>query len=609
MFLKPKRVRKDGKTHTYWALVESVRTPKGPRHRTVAYLGELKASERTGWIQLAGSQARRIEPTSPLFPSAEVQDEEVPATVEVEVRGVRIDRTREFGNVFLALSLWKLLELDVLFSRLLPVGREEVPWAVVGAILTCARFCWPSSELHVAETWYEATALDELLGVAPEQVGKDRLYRAHDRILPLKDEIERHLKERFTTLFDAKYDLLLYDVTSTYFEGDAPFNPQAKRGYSRDHRPDCKQVCIGLIVTRDGLPVAYEVFDGNRNDATTVEEIVQSIESKHGQVNRIWVMDRGMINEENLEFIRSRGGHYIVGTPKPMLRQYEAQLAEEADWSAVHEGLDVKLCEAPGGIETFVLCRSEDRRQKEKAMHERFEIRIEQSLQSLARRLEKARTLPDRAQVERQIGRILQRNSRASKLFEISVNDVVREGEPGLQVTWQKREGWRAWSSLSEGCYLLRTNLKDWPADELWRHYIQLTQVEAAFRTEKEQLNLRPIWHWDEHRVQAHILFSFLAYVLWKTLEQWMVRSGLGNAPRTVLEELGRIKLNDVLLPTKSGRTVHLRCVTLPDDRQRILLSRLSLEVPQRLGQPRWSDDVVPNSASPTAVTTPPGAI
>jgi transposase len=591
MFLKPQRVRKNGKTHTYWALVESVRTPRGPRHRIVAYLGELTPSERSGWAQLGGSLSGHNHATYPLFERDEPR-EPVPATVDVEVRGVRVERTRDFGDVYLALTIWRMLKLDVLLQRLLPAGREEVPWSLVGAILTIARFCRPCSELHVAERWYRSTALDELLGVSVEEVGKDRLYRAHDRILPLKDQIERHLKEQFTTLFDARYDLMLYDVTSTYFEGQAPFNPQAQRGYSRDHRPDCKQVCIGLVVTRAGLPVAYEVFAGNRNDVTTVEEIVQAIEAKHGQMNRIWVLDRGMVNEDNLAYIRQRGGSYIVGTPRSMLRNYEAKLLETDAWTTVCSGLEVKLVNGPDGQETFVLCRSQERRQKEKAMHERFERRIEEGLNRLAGRLEKARKEPDRAQVERQIGRLLGRNSRAAGLFGIRVEDVERGGRAGLRVTWSKQDKWRQWAGLSEGCYLLRTNLSGWTPDELWRQYMQLTQAEAAFRAQKDQLNLRPIWHWWEDRVQAHILFSFLAYVLWKTLEQWMSRSHLGHAPRTALAELGRIRLNEVVLPTTTGRCIQLRCVTLPDELQRILLSRLGLVLPQRLGEPRWRDQM-----------------
>ena len=461
MFLKPVHVKKDGTRRTYWKLVESYRTARGPRHRTVAYIGEWGASQRSGWACLSRSLTGHPEPAYPLFAQLGSQDP-VPQTVEVQVRGVRIQRPREFGSVCLGLVLWRALGFDDLFARLLPTGRKEVPWGMVAAILTISRLCNPSSELHVAETWYRSTALADLLGVASDAVGKDRLYRAHDRILPLKTAIESHLKERFTTLFDAKYDLLLYDVTSTYFEGEAAQNDQAKRGHSRDKRSDCKQVCIGLVVTREGLPVAYEVFDGNRNDVTTVQEIVESMETKYGRTERIWVLDRGMVNPENLTYVRERQGHYIVGTPKQMLKSYETQLVEESDWFQVQEGLEVKLCDGPEGEGTFVLCRSAARREKELAMHERFEKRIEEGLAQLSRRLEHAKKEPQLSQVERQIGRLLGRNTRAAGLFKIQVEKAERDGRRSLKVRWSKNEDWRRWAGLSEGCYMLRTNLMGW---------------------------------------------------------------------------------------------------------------------------------------------------
>ena len=587
MFLKRVRIHKNGKRHTYWTLVKSVRTARGPRHRIVAYLGELRPTERAGWAHVARMLEHRPEPSLPLFDRAS-STEPVPEKIEVCIRGTRVERSRDFGDVYLALTLWRALGLDRLFERLLPQQREDIPWGVVAAILTLARFCEPSSELHITDTWYERTALDDLLGVPDVAVNKDRLYRAHDRILPHKAAIEKHLKARFTTLFDVRYDLMLYDITSTYFEGEARANPQAKRGYSRDKRPDCKQVCIGLVVTREGLPVAYEVFDGNRNDATTVEEIVGAMEAKYGQARRIWVLDRGMVRPENLSYLRARGAHYIVGTPKSMLRSFEKSLVE-AGWTEVHEGVEVKLCPGPDGQEAFILCRSDARREKERAMHARFEQRIETALIKLADRLERAKKKPDRSQVERQIGRILGKNSRAAGLFDVKVTEAKRNGVNGFsRVTWTKRQVWRAWAELSEGCYLLRTDLTDWTPETLWMTYIQLTQAESAFRTEKSELNLRPIWHHHEDRVQAHILFSFLAYVLWKTLEQWMARSGLGNGPRPLIEELARIKTNDVVLPTSTGRAVRIRCVTALDESQRILLSRLGLEIPMRLGEPKW---------------------
>jgi|ETNmetMinimDraft_26_1059896.scaffolds.fasta_scaffold23403_1 transposase len=597
MFLKPVHVKKQGKKRTYWKLVESHRTPRGPRHRTVAYLGELGASERSGWARLGRSLAGEPEPAYPLFAQLEAS-EPVPATVEINVRSVRVERSRRFGDVYLGLVLWRTLGFDDLFARLLPAGREDVPWGMVAAIVTISRFCNPSSELHIADDWYRSTALEQLINVAAKSVGKDRLYRAHDRVLPLKEAIEIHLKKRFTTLFDAKYDLLLYDVTSTYFEGEAAGNEQAQRGHSRDKRSDCKQVCIGLVVTREGLPVAYEVFDGNRNDVTTVEEIVEAMEAKYGQAERIWVLDRGMVNSENLSYISERQGHYIVGSSRETLKSYEAQLVDEADWTQVQEGLEVKLCDGPDGEETFVLCRSTARREKEKAMHERFEKRIEEGLARLARRLERAKRKPNVSQVERQIGRLLERNSRSAGLFNIQVDEVERDGRPGLAVHWTKNEAWRCWAALSEGCYMLRTNLTGWAPADLWKTYIQLTEAEAAFRTQKSELSLRPVWHQLKDRVQAHILFSFLAYAMWKTLQQWMGRSDLGHAPRTMIDELARITLNDVILPTSAGRHICMQCVSDPDERQRVLLSRLGLKLPQRLGEPRWIKDlnVVPNS-------------
>ena len=589
MFLKRIKAR-EGKKRAYWALVKSVRTARGPRHQVVSYLGELQAGEKSEWANLARIVNKRPIPRMPLLDALETT-EPVPETIEVRVRGARVERTRDFGNVYLALTLWRALELDQLLARIMPDGQGRIPWHIVATILSLARFCEPSSELHIADTWYQRTSLDDLMGVPIDGVNPDRLYRAHDRLLKHKDDIEKHLKERYTTLFDAQYELLLYDVTSTYFEGEAKRNPQAKRGHSRDHRPDCKQVCIGLVVTREGLPVAYEVFEGNRHDSKTLQEIIETMESKHGKARRIWVLDRGMVSDENLQFLRDRDGHYIVGTPKAKLRPYEQALLEQ-DWTQVEEGIEVKLRPGLDGNETFILCRSAARREKEKAMHDLFEKRIEEGLRSLERRLEKAKKKPNRSQVERQIGRLLGRNSRAAGLFDIKVSEVERDGTDGfLKVTWTKNNAWREWAQLSEGCYLLRTNLVGWKPEDLWKTYIQLTQAESAFRTQKTELNLRPIWHHKEDRVQAHILFSFLAYAMWKMLELWMSRCGLGNGPRPLIEEFERIKTNDVVLPTSSGREVRIRCVTQTDESQRILLGRLGLKIPTRLGEPHWSSD------------------
>jgi len=456
----------------------------------------------------------------------------------------------------------------------------------MACLLTIARFAEPDSELHVEDTWYRRTALDQMLAVAVEKVNATRLYRTLDVILPLKSAIEIHLKQRVGELFSPDFDLLLYDITSTYFEGQAQANPQAKRGYSRDHRGDCKQVCIGLVATQDGFPLAYEVFAGNRVDVTTVEEIVEVMESKYGRARRVWVMDRGMVSEDNLQFLRDRGGLYLVGTPRGMLKKFQAYLLDN-DWSEVQEGIEVKLVNSPNGRETFVLCRSVDRREKEKAIHERFAQRIEAGLGQLDRDLKQARKKRDRTILERRIGRLLGRNSRAAGGFKIELIEEIR-CPAGLTLHWSRLDAWRQWARLSEGCYLLRTNLTGQSPETLWQTYMQLTDVEAVFRTGKSDLKIRPIWHQLEHRVQGHILFSFLAYALWKTLQIWMERSGLGRGVRTVIEECARLKANDVILKTSAGRQIRLSCITQPDPAQRALLDRMGLVIPERLGRPSW---------------------
>jgi hypothetical protein len=587
MFLKKLQRRKNGKDHVYWALVESYRTPKGPRNRVVAYLGELKPHERKGWARLAstlgGKSPAMVQQA--LF-AEEPVGEAVPENVTVDVRGVRVEGTTDFGDVWLALTLWHALELDTLFKALLPKGREEVEWAQMVAILVAARFCEPSSERQIEQTWYPRTSLPEWLGVPREQVHLQRLYRTLDVLVPHKEAVETHLAGRLGELFDLDYDLLIYDITSTYFEGEARRNPQARRGYSRDKRPDCKQVCIALVVTTDGVPLGFEVFDGNRTDVTTVEEVVETMERKYGTAKRIWALDRGMVSEENLGFIRERRGYYIVGTPRSDLRHYERQLTE-GGWSAVYDDLEVKLCPSPDGQETFVLCRSAARADKERAIHERFSKRIEESLVKLRDRLARARKRPNRSKVDRQIGRLLQRNSRAAGKYRVEVTDDPQR--PGhLRVSWTCHEEWSQWATLSEGVYLLRTNLVGWEPEALWKTYIQLTDVEAAFRTVKSDLVLRPIYHQTERRVHGHILVAFMAYALWKTLQKWMEAAGLGRGVGTVVGELARIKCSEVILPTSTGRELRLWCITRPDKWQQSLLERLRLNIPLRLGQPKW---------------------
>jgi hypothetical protein len=600
MFLRRIVRRSRGKTLSYWALAESYRTARGPRQRIVSYLGELTATERKDWAALAErfEEPLRLQSQRRLF---EPPAEPAPERVTVDVRRVRVERTRDFGEVWLALVLWQKLGLDRLLAELLPAGQEEVDWATVIALLVVARFCNPSSELHIAETWYRGTALEDLLGVPIEKVNPERLYRALDRVLPLKPALEKHVRDRLGELFPVEFDLLLYDVTSTYFEGQCPRNPQARRGYSRDHRPDCKQVCVGLVVTREGLPLGYEVFAGNTNDTKTLREIVAAMEAKYGRAERIWVFDRGVVSEENLQYLRGRGGQYVVGTPRSMLRKFEQQLLATG-WDEVVSGVEVKLCPSPDGAETFILAKSRDRAAKEEAMHRRFVERIETGLTAIAEAAASGR-LKDPEKAGRRIGRLLGQNSRGSGCFQVQVKVLQPpQGSARLQIEWSKQPAWQTWARLSEGCYLLRSNLTDRGAAELWKMYMQLTDAEAAFRTHKSDLVLRPIWHHDENRVQAHILICFLAFVLWKTLEQWMRGSGLGSAPRTLLDEVRRLKSTDVILPTDQGRELRLRCVSRADDALAVLLYRLRIAPPSRLQPPQW----LPNDTIPTVSAAAP---
>ena len=580
MYLRHTTRRKDGKVHTYWQLVRSVRVGRKVVQQTVAHLGELDPQGRARAKALAHAiMGTREQPD--LFTPIDDRDETIP----VRLHRIRLERGRTFGDVWLGWTLWRALRLDEALERLLPAGREAVPWATMAAVLVLARLCEPSSELHIAEDWYRRTALEDLLALPAALVNDDRLYRALDRLLPHKTALEQHLVARLGELFALDYDLLLYDVTSTYFEGQAASNPLAQRGYSRDHRPDCLQVCLALVVTREGMPLGYEVFPGNRTDVTTVEEIVETMEARYGMAQRIWVMDRGMTSEDNLTWLRDTGRRYLVGTPKSELRKWARQIADAREWETVRDGIEAKRCAGPDGMETFVLIRSIERREKEHAIHARFIRRLEEALARLGRRIAHARRPLDRGRLERQLGRLLAHTSRAAGRYVIDL--VADPSVPaGVRLAWTARPEWDDWARWSEGCYVLRSNILDWSPDELWRTYIQLTEAEAAFRIHKSDLSLRPIWHQRADRVQAHILVCFLAYVLWKTLEQWQRRAGLGQSPRTILEELRRIQSTDVVLPTTDGREFRLRCVVRPDPAQAALLDRLGLDLPQRLRIP-----------------------
>lgn len=560
-------------------MVESIRTARGPRQRIIATIGKLPGldkEERIGWEEISRILTGKPGHQDNLFEKSE----EPPLWATVDINRVSVERLRSFGDIYLALLLWQQLGFAEFCREHIHEGREAIPWSVTACILTIARFCSPSSELQIAESWYGKTALEDLLGVPAERVNDDRLYRALDALMPHKDALCKHLQDRYGELFGETFDFLFYDITSTYFEGMALGNPQAKRGYSRDNRPDCPQVCIGLVTSREGLPLAFEIFDGNRADVTTTEEMVLAMERKYGKANRIWVMDRGMVSEENIEFMKERSARYIVGTPKSVLRRFERELLTKG-WEEVCPGVEVKICGCPeGGEETFVLCRSERRKEKETAIVNRFLGRLEAGLERLKEQVKQGR-LRDRQQAERRIGRLLERNSRAASLFTIAITETGLGKQQRLSINITKRQDRYQWALQSGGSYILRTNWTEADPKTIWKKYIQLTEVEDAFRTEKHDLGIRPIYHQKKDRTQAHILVCFLALSMWRTLQQWMKISGLGSAPRKLMEEMREVKSLDVLLPARD-KTIRLRVVSTPSKELKVLLQRMKIVLPNK---------------------------
>ena len=592
MFLRRKNKKYRGIGYSYWHVCETVRTARGPRQRVVAALGKLDEAEvaglRGGWddlLALLRGEVPSLQPSTAGLPGFAPAVAAAPAAQweQADVRGLRVERTRDFGESYLGLALWHRLKLDELLARLLPAGREGVAWSQVAALLTVARFCAQRSELGVAEHWYDTTALDDLLGVDSSLVNDARLYRALDHLGHHKAALCAHLMERYRQWFGVRFEFLLYDVTSTFFEGQAERNPQAQRGYSRDRRGDCKQVCIGLVCTPEGLPLAFEVFAGNRADVTTVEHIVRTMEEKYGTAERIWVMDRGMVSEGNIAFLRARNARYLVGTPKSWLRHHEATLLEKSDWQEVQAGLEVRLVAQPGGPpgEKYVLCRSSARADKERAMLQRQSDRLAEALGRIAGSLEK-HPQADHEAVGRRIGRALGQYPAAAAIIQATVRPDAAGRAHGLEIASDLAAGQKA--HRQKGAYLLRTNCEETDPALLWRWYIQLTQAEAAFRTAKSDLGLRPVFHQKEDRVQAHILVCFLALALWRTLEQWMHAKGLGTCARQLIKQIAGIKSVDVLLPIKRGtlRTeLRLRVVATPEPATAQLLAHLGLRLPK----------------------------
>jgi transposase len=578
MFLRANHRSKDGKEHTYWSLVETVRTPDGPRQRMLCYLGELNASAQTRWLKTievfnADGDSRQLK----LFPSDVKAPEDDQDVARVLIGKIRLERVREFGACYLGLDLWKRLQLDRFFEQALDDEPADVAWSGVAAVLAINRVCAPGSELAIEQRWFPSTALDDLLQVDAGQINDSRLYRCLDRIVPLKTELEQHLKGRYGALFQADFDVLLYDLTSSYVEGEAERNPMMKRGYSRDGRPDSKQVVIALIVNTDGFPLSYETFDGNRADVTTIETVLRMVERKYGRARRVWIFDRGIISEENLRAIRRRGGQYLVGTPRSKLREFERELLE-GEWHQIRPEVEVQRVGIPNGEETYILCRSTARKDKEQAIRSRFSARIEKALTGLENRVATGH-LKDRDTIQRKIGGIQARYPQVADLYQIDLldNDGI------LKLQWKLIDSRAEWQKAREGAYLLRTNLQADDAEQLWKRYIQLTEVEAAFRALKSELAIRPFFHQLERRVKAHILVAFLGYALWVTLKHLLRRKNLSLSPTKALSILSTLRSADIILPTTDGRQIRLRRVTTPTTEQKQLLDQLGIVVPERL--------------------------
>lgn len=551
----------------------------------VAKLGKLDEREidhEAGWSEvddlLEGRRPARQLTLGKKTPGVE------PSWEKADVANLRVERVRDFGSAWLGLSLWRRLGLHKLLDELIPSGREQIRWSEVASVLTVARFCAQGSELGIAEHWYESTALEDITGVPLEQINDDRLYRGLDVLGAHKQKLCAHLMDRYRDWFGIQFEFLLYDVTSTFFEGQANENTKAARGYSRDSRPDCKQVCIGLVCTPEGLPLSFEVFAGNRADVTTVEEIITQMEQTYGQAQRVWVMDRGMVSEKNIAFLRQRNARYLVGTPKSQLRNFELPLLDKEGWHQVQEGLEAKLLAHPDGKgeEQFVLCRSTARAAKERAMLQRQSDLLCEAMQKIDQALHR-KPEPDVEKVGRRIGRWLGKYASAAKVVDVQVDRNADGAAVGLTITSRLEKGQA--TDQHHGAYLLRTNCTETDPAQLWRWYIQLTQAESAFRTAKSDLKLRPIYHRKTDRVEAHILVCFLALALWRVLEQWMNGKGLGTSARKLVAEVGSIKSMDVIIPIKrdsANAEITIRTVARPDRRVAELLNRLGLDLPQK---------------------------
>jgi transposase len=603
MFLRAYQRFKDGKEHTYYALVESERTLEGPRQRTVAYLGELNHDQERRWQRTVVFYNRQGDAQQlRLFPDDEDGDlPDDPDIVRIRLKQVGWTNARRFGDVWLAWQLWRMLHLDEIVQRHVPPSKHTCCPADMVAIEVINRLCSPCSEFALAEHWYASTALEDLLGVADAFVTKDRLYRTLDGLRAAQVPIEDDLQKQLQTLFDLDYDLLLYDLTSTYFEGLAEANELAARGYSRDHRRDCKQVVLALVVTRDGFPLAHFTLKGNTQDLATVECVVTEVEKRFGRVQRVWVMDRGMISAETLRFLKQSGRQYLLALRRSALTKFARQLSIRSGWQRLteHEEVEVKLVRR--GRQHYLLARSKPRRQKERAIRRRQRRGLAEGLRKLQAQVQQAK-LRNRDKILQRVGRLQERYPKARTFASVA---VAKKGKPALTWTWDVPR-FRA-ALAADGAYVLQSNRGGWTPKEFWETYMQLAVAEKAFRVLKSELRLRPVWHQYSGRVQAHIFVCVLAYALWKTLDHLAKQAGLmtlihkpaerryGRAvpkprpmtPEVILRELGRLKIGDIILETTDGRQLLLRRVARPDAEQKRILTALKMELPERLSPDR----------------------
>jgi transposase len=577
MFLRSHRRVKDGKEHRYYSIEESRRLQSGRVvQRRVLYLGEINDSQQAAWRKTLDvfDEQQQGYTTLSLF----AEDRPVPAeavdSVQVKLSEMKLRRARPYGNCWLGCELWRQLELDGFWEQKLERGREEVRWAQVLELLVVNRLIDPGSEFRLHRQWFDQSAMDVLLGVDFAVAEKDRLYRCLDRILKHKRDLFVHLQQRWKNLFEVSFDVLLYDLTSTYVEGEAEQNPKAKRGYSRDGRPDCKQVIVALVITPEGFPLAYEVMDGNTSDKTTLRGFLAKIEELYGKARRVWLMDRGIPTEAVLQEMREteRQMFYLVGTPKARVSKYEKQWLE-LPWQKVRDSVEVKLFSQDG--ELYVLAKSEGRQQKEMAIRRKKLARLLRKL----RRMRKS--LPSRDQLLLRMGAAKKEAGRAFGFVKIRVpgknQEVTRE-----TFTFHTDRKKLQEAQLRDGHYLLRTNLVAEDPAVLWDRYMQLTQIEAAFKCLKSELGIRPIYHQLEHRVEAHILVAFLAYCLSVTLKHRLQAHAPGLTPRAVLEKFASIQMLDVSFPTTDGRCLTMSRYTEPADDVALLLHQLKLTLPNQ---------------------------